>query len=301
MAFKKQRIPHFKEFAEIHAALGLKYKSPYSDIDLFSYDEATDCHDIIPPYRTSFYQIFFIHDSNLTGNYNDTQLHFSRKHSYLFFACPGKMISWEKTGQLHGYIFSFKPSYMARYMSISSFLKKFKFFNPDTNSALPLSGAADRRFVRKAFEHLRIEWQTGGPDSFELIFHYLSGFLIGINRLLPHPTSRNEPQGKKTSLLTTFEALVSQHLSKKHGVSWYAARMHVTPKSLSETLKKEDGRSASIIIQDILILEAKTLLLQTDLPVADIGSKLGFSDSSHFIKLFKRRVNMTPATFRKKK
>jgi len=290
MAIKKQRIPHFKEFAEIHAALGLKYKSPYSDIDLFSYDEAGDCHDIIPPYRTSFYQIFFI-----------TQLHFSPKHSYLFFACPGKMISWEKTGQLHGYIFSFKPSYMARYMSISSFLKKFKFFNPDTNSALLLSSPADRRFVRKTFEHLRVEWQTSGPDSFELIFHYLSGFLIGINRLLPHPTNRNEPPGKKTSLLTTFEALVSQHLSKKHGVSWYAAKMHVTPKSLSETLKKEAGRSASIIIQDILILEAKTLLLQTDLPIADIGYKLGFSDSSHFIKLFKRRVNMTPATFRKKK
>jgi hypothetical protein len=78
------KIPFFQEFTELHAALGLPYKSDFTEINLFHYEDAKSCLEHIKPYRTNFYQIFFIHHSDLTGNYNDTNIHFSSGHAYLF-------------------------------------------------------------------------------------------------------------------------------------------------------------------------------------------------------------------------
>ena len=48
------------------------------------------------------------------------------------------------------------------------------------------------------------------------------------------------------------------------------------------------------------IAVAKKLLLETDKNVTEISMELGFFDSSHFTKIFKRYLNdMTPTDFRK--
>src|SRR5471030_369603 len=125
------KIPFLKEFPDLYAAFGIPYKSAFSDINLFHYEDAKSCTEATQPYRTNFYQIFFLHDSQLSGNYNDTHINFEPRNSYLFFTCPGKLISWERSSDLRGYIFSFKASFLLPFTTISSFLKRFSFFNPE--------------------------------------------------------------------------------------------------------------------------------------------------------------------------
>jgi AraC-like DNA-binding protein len=39
-------------------------------------------------------------------------------------------------------------------------------------------------------------------------------------------------------------------------------------------------------------------LLHTELPVAEIADRLGFSDASYFVRFFKRLAGTTPRAFR---
>ncbi|MFT4755021.1 MAG: AraC family transcriptional activator of pobA, partial [Salibacteraceae bacterium] len=59
------------------------------------------------------------------------------------------------------------------------------------------------------------------------------------------------------------------------------------------------GKSASMVISNYLITEAKRNLTYTDIPIIEIAHSLGFKDDSHFIKFFKRHTSITANTYRK--
>ncbi|WP_281885564.1 AraC family transcriptional regulator [Paenibacillus sp. YYML68] len=80
-------------------------------------------------------------------------------------------------------------------------------------------------------------------------------------------------------------------LSKQHAVS----KSH-----LSKQFKRMTGFSPNEYLINIRITHAKELLKYTDLPVAQIAAEVGIENVSHFINLFKDRVEYTPLLFRKK-
>ncbi|WP_432713706.1 helix-turn-helix domain-containing protein [Pedobacter sp.] len=59
------------------------------------------------------------------------------------------------------------------------------------------------------------------------------------------------------------------------------------------------GISAGQLIRDRVILEAKRLLINMKLSIADISIQLDFNDQSYFIKFFKKHTGTTPSIFRK--
>ncbi len=80
-------------------------------------------------------------------------------------------------------------------------------------------------------------------------------------------------------------------LSKKYLVSKY---------HLSHEFKKHIGISIHEYQIRLRINLAKALLTSSSLPVSDISRKVGIDHVSHFINLFKKRVNDTPLSYRKK-
>lgn len=45
--------------------------------------------------------------------------------------------------------------------------------------------------------------------------------------------------------------------------------------------------------------KAAYLLAETEIPIAAIETKLGFTNRTHFYKIFKKKYDMTPGTYRK--
>jgi AraC family transcriptional regulator, transcriptional activator of pobA len=299
---KNIKIPFFKEFPQLYAAFGIPYKSAFPEINLFNYEDAKSCTMAIPPYRNNFYQIFFLHHSQLSGNYNDTNICFEPERSYLFFTCPGKLISWERSSDLHGYIFSFKSSFLLPFTTMSSFLKKFTFFNPEENHPVLLDSRTVDHIV-DCIGKIAKEYNTPQSDSFEIVFYNILILLIHVKRICLNdslPSFDSKHPGRNKFLLTEFENLVRKNYSTIRTVNEYAHLLHVTPKYLSDALKKESGKTAQQIFQDILMLEAKSFLLQTNVTIGELSHRLGFVDPSYFSKMFKAKNGMTPAAFRKK-
>ena len=74
--------------------------------------------------------------------------------------------------------------------------------------------------------------------------------------------------------------------------------VHISSGYLSKLLKEEFGISFSQLYPQIKIEWSKKLLEQTDLHVAEISEKLGFEESSYFIRIFKKREGITPLKYR---
>ena len=67
----------------------------------------------------------------------------------------------------------------------------------------------------------------------------------------------------------------------------------------SGLFKKETGENFSDYLAQVRINQAKQLLVQETLPVADIAEAVGYTDLKYFSKLFKRLAGINPTEFRK--
>ncbi len=72
----------------------------------------------------------------------------------------------------------------------------------------------------------------------------------------------------------------------------------ISGKTLSRYLAQEDLRFGEIA-QSVRLERAQELLVHSNLNIADIGHKLGYSTSANFVRSFKALTGSTPAQFRR--
>ena len=80
-------------------------------------------------------------------------------------------------------------------------------------------------------------------------------------------------------------------------ISQTALAFHVAPSVLSATYKRETGKSLLRVINEIRI-EHAVEYLQQGYSVAVTAEKVGITESSSFIRLFKKHMGMTPGQMR---
>src|SRR3546814_314960 len=109
----------------------------------------------------------------------------------------------------------------------------------------------------------------------------------------PSPLSYNDV------LLRNLKKRVEKHHTELRLPKDYAALLYITPNHLNAICSDLLGQSAGTVIRDRVILEAKRLLVNPELPIAAIADMLNFKDNSYFTKFFKKYTGGTPETFRK--
>jgi AraC family transcriptional activator of pobA len=98
--------------------------------------------------------------------------------------------------------------------------------------------------------------------------------------------------------IVTFQQLINTHFKEEKRVSFYAEKLHISANYLNIRCKKHLKISATQLIQQRTILEAKRLLKSTALSVKEIAYELGFMDHAYFSNFFKVQAGTTPTDFR---
>jgi len=70
---------------------------------------------------------------------------------------------------------------------------------------------------------------------------------------------------------------------------------------MSGLFKQETGQTVMSYVTDVKINQAKVLLHDTNLSILAISERLGYYDSSHFGRIFKKVTGYTPREFRNNK
>lgn len=77
-----------------------------------------------------------------------------------------------------------------------------------------------------------------------------------------------------------------------------AAQAFMNPDYLSRIFKRETGLSISDYVLQERIARAKELLSKTEMPVSSVATAVGYSNFSHFTKIFRKYTDRNPMDYR---
>lgn len=132
-------------------------------------------------------------------------------------------------------------------------------------------------------------------DLYSSLSHYLGA--LWIDTL--HSMNDSADSMRNKSCFEKFMKLLAEYHNDEREVSFYAGKLNLTPKYLSQLIKKTSGKSAPEWISSFVILEAKNYLKYSDLDVKEISYRLKFSSTPVFFRYFKSHTGMTPLEYRK--
>ncbi|MDB4924142.1 AraC family transcriptional regulator [Mucilaginibacter sp.] len=105
-------------------------------------------------------------------------------------------------------------------------------------------------------------------------------------------------QNRKQELNLLFQNLIFRHYKEHRNVQFYADALFVSSKHLTETIKEVTGRTSGEWIEDAVILEAKVLLRNHEISIAQVAENIHFPDQSSFGKYFKKHTGLSPSDYR---
>ena len=128
-----------------------------------------------------------------------------------------------------------------------------------------------------------------------LFYHNIHAMMSAIYQ---EHSNRPASISKSEQISRNFMQLVTQNYTKTRSVSWYAHAMNISQAHLCTTVKQVTGNTCIDLIAKMVIMDAKSQLKLSTLPVQDIAESLSFSNMSFFGKYFKRYVGMSPQEYR---
>ena len=143
--------------------------------------------------------------------------------------------------------------------------------------------------------------ETDNPFRKGALLGYTQVLIYNCYKYLLAADSGNEKtevkSGRQQELYTQFMDEVRKSYIKERSISYYADVLCVTPKYLSQVVRRVSGRFAGDWITDFVILEAKALLKSRKYTVQQIADMLNFANQSFFGKYFREKVGCSPKAY----
>jgi len=163
---------------------------------------------------------------------------------------------------------------------------------------LPLTRERMDRYIQLLRIVLHVA--EGGPD-YALKSDIVNGFTDvisgGIARIILEQGSGRGTSSHGAHIFRKFERLVRANCRKERGLGFYAGKLCLSPKYLSRIIGETSGRSASEIIRENVILEAKVLLRSGQYNVQEVSNMLSFPNASFFGRYFREATGSTPREY----
>ena len=141
----------------------------------------------------------------------------------------------------------------------------------------------DIGFEAKIFEHL-----------FSAFIYSIIGIYLQKEFFEQHEMSRAD------EITFLFTKNVFKNCVQEKSPKYYADLQNITSRHLNTMVKTVTGKTASDIIAEFVMNEAKILLESTDKTITQIADELNFGDSYTFSHYFKRNEGRSPVVYRTK-
>lgn len=167
----------------------------------------------------------------------------------------------------------------------------------------PLAQAGARAQVRRLLQLLTYEYGRQGAFRTQLLEALVTAVLVF---LLRQPEGNGDEgsawhgpvPSQASAHLARFTAEIERSFSTHAPLSHYASALGLSAAHLNFLCRQYAGRSATTMIHDRLLLEARRNLVYTAMSVREVAEMLGFSDPAYFTRFFKRATGLAPTTFR---
>ena len=257
-----------------------------------------------PPITNDCYSISF--KKYVKGDLNYGRTKYDFMNGALIFIAPRQILQWDNrvVFEQKGFSINFHEDFL-KGTELALQIKKFGFFSYSVNEALHLSPKEEKQ-IELIVENIEIEYQNN-QDGFSkgIIISQLNTLLKYANRFYERQfLNRKEISN---NLLEQFNQHLSEYFESGQlqekgipSIEQIADTMLVSQRYLSDTLKKETGKTTTEHLHLHLIDEAKNILLQPNKNISEVAYELGFEYPPYFSRLFKKKEGLSPSEYREK-
>ena len=257
-----------------------------------------------PPITNDCYTISFKKFVKGDLNYGRTKYDFT--NGALIFIAPRQVLQWDESVvfEQKGFSINFHEDFL-KGTELAHQIKKYGFFSYSVNEALHLSPKEEKQ-IESIVENIETEYHNN-QDAFskEIIISQLNTLLKYANRFYERQFLNREKISN--DLLEQFNMHLTAYFESGQlqekgipSIEQIANNMLVSQRYLSDTLKKETGKTTTEHLQLHLIDEAKNILLQPSKSISEVAYELGFEYPPYFSRLFKKKEGISPTKYREK-
>lgn len=251
-------------------------------------------HFILAPHRHDFYIGMLFTEGS--GTHQVEFNNYDIKPGHVFMIAPGEVHDWSLSPDIDGYIFFHTKAFFDLNFTREK-VDNYPFYCCLRNSPLiPILGQS-RKKIDELFSEIVDEYRHTELFKFQKLSSLTNVLYIALSRIyLPDKilqTQNLHYLGK----LKQLEQLIDKHFTECKYPKDYALLMHVSEKHLNRICKTCLNKTITQLIVDRIVLEAKRRLAFAKSTVSQIAEELGYSNTSYFIQLFKKKTGQTPVEF----
>ena len=255
-----------------------------------------------PPITSDCYTISL--KKIVKGNLNYGRTKYDFRNGALIFLAPRQVLQWDSSVvfEQKGFSINFHEDFL-KGTELAQQIKKYGFFSYSVNEALHLSPKEERQ-IESIVENIAIEYNNNQDEfSKDIIISQLSTLFKYANRFYERQfLNRKE---LSNNLLEQFNRQLEVYFESGQlqikgipSIEYIADKISVSQRYLSDTLKKETGKTSTEHLQLYLIDEAKNILLKPNMSISEVAYELGFEYPQYFSRLFKKKEGLSPSEYR---
>ncbi|WP_439182898.1 helix-turn-helix domain-containing protein [Carboxylicivirga taeanensis] len=249
------------------------------------------------PHRHDYYTIILL--ENAPGGVHIIDFkEYPLAAASIHFVYPGQVHQLLSTNIPIGYVLNFSRTFLMKNGITDDLVDRVYLFNSFGDSPpMPISHHQLSTF-KTIVEQMQSYQQGDNYFRYEALGALLKLFIINISGACSLSNLNPEYEAGSNRLIRDFKKLIEEKYRAEHKVQFFAEQLAVSADYLNRYVKSKTGKSAKEYIQDKLIIEAKRLLLFTDLTSKELAFNLGFEEPSHFNAFFKKNTAHSPIAFR---
>jgi len=255
-------------------------------------------HDQSQVHKVNFYLIILVTEG--TGSHTVDFKNYKISKGSLISIRKDQLQKFNGGDGLKGFIMLFTEEFLIQQYDSYEVVRSFQLFNEQLIKPKVSLKKHEFKVLMNLIGAIKNEYLANHDDFTEgIIRSALQIIMLKLYRIKTSTLSSFENKRYLEDFIR-FQRLVEKHYLESKSVKFYASEMNVTPKTLTNISKAIIKKTAKELIDEIVIRNAKRLLLNTTMSIKEIAFRFGFNDPSNFYAYFKKQVKSTPEAFRDK-
>jgi AraC family transcriptional activator of pobA len=247
------------------------------------------------PHRHDCYQIVWVEQG--TGYHVIDSVRYEVKPRTLFFMSPGQIHDFVLSGDTLGCTINFSPEFFALQLQNKNALNEIPIYDLENSVQALYLDEAKAASVMETLDAMDEEYYSDQIGWQDMIRCHLYILLMKASRMAD--SGFNVAPASRALLLTRrFKALLEQQFNSIQDIAEYARLLRVNERALNEAVRRATGTTAAKMIRERVMLEAKRMLLHSEVSVAQVADRLAFEDPAYFSRCFKKHTGRSPIEFR---
>ncbi len=266
--------------------------------EVFFINKIEDSLDIIkfplPPHRKTVHDFLFLTNGKGVRSKGLNQYVIQKNQ---FFFLPAMQITKHESmsKDVTGYYIHFSDEIFANSVN-NHFLNTFPFLQFSANPIISISQESVAPILN-IFARLEELGAKHKKENMELIGRYILTLLTEVKRVLV--PEKKVIKNTAAELTQQYKNALAKNIYQYKTVKEYAELLHIAPNHLNKCVKSTINITAQNLLNQMMILEAKSLLKYTSLQISEIADRLCNQTPSNFSRFFKSQTGISPKEYTK--